>query len=229
MTGFKHQSVSKPNFKPKQNFFKDALALHSRGDISKAIDLYKLAINNQDNIVPSLLNLGVIYNTVKHYDRAIDVYTQALKLDPNNTTVFSNYANVMRSVGDLDCALKLINRALEIDSSMYQALLNKAIILMDLALFDEALDTLSSCIRLNDSFAPSHAQLGLLYLKTNKLLLAKKSLAKALHLDHTNVFAKTVLAQVLQSLGLHGEASRYLQESDGKILFDLHDGLKILL
>src|ERR1051326_6335319 len=67
--------------------YRDALAASERGDLGRAISLYKQLVELQPDSVEARTNLGVVLAHAGHYDEAVAQYQEALKRAPKNPVI----------------------------------------------------------------------------------------------------------------------------------------------
>jgi len=72
----------------------------SRGNYTKAVELFQQAINLDASIEDAYINLANSYGMLKEYERSISVSEQLLKKNPNNIRALENLAVTYRLLGN---------------------------------------------------------------------------------------------------------------------------------
>ncbi len=124
MTGFGDEKASKKK-KPKpksnsriggENFLRNAINHHKRGDLANAEKSYREAIKS-NYCHPSIFsNLGIICKNSGRLEEAISLYSKAIEINPTDHELYSSIGNVYIKTGNYDLALKHILKCLELDS-----------------------------------------------------------------------------------------------------------------
>ena len=83
--------------------FEEALLLHERGD-AKAVEHYKEAISEGDNVAEAYCNLGILNLERGQLSSALDNFTLSLKNDPRHVEAHYNLANLYYDAGELQLA-----------------------------------------------------------------------------------------------------------------------------
>lgn len=83
--------------------FEEALLLHEQGDPS-ALEHYREAISQGDNVAEAYCNLGIINLEQGKLAQALDNFTLSLKNDPRHVEAHYNLANLYYDAGDLHLA-----------------------------------------------------------------------------------------------------------------------------
>ncbi|MEW6535930.1 MAG: tetratricopeptide repeat protein [Candidatus Auribacterota bacterium] len=94
-----------------------AHAYQSKGEIDKAIVMYKRAIDRRENYFDAYINLGRAYVEKGLQREGINVYLTALKIKPNSFVVHYNLGIAYDHVGDDEKSLYHLNRAKELEPS----------------------------------------------------------------------------------------------------------------
>jgi tetratricopeptide (TPR) repeat protein len=86
-----------------------------QGDMQKAVDEFKKAIEINPNYADAYHNLGNTYQQMGQLDLAIENYQKALSINPQLWQSYQNLAAIYFNAGDSQKALDSIQKALEID------------------------------------------------------------------------------------------------------------------
>ena len=86
-----------------------------QGDLNRAVEEFKKAIEINPNYADAYHNLGNTYQQMGQFDLAVENYQKALSINPNLWQSYENMASISFDAGDLQAALGDIKKALEID------------------------------------------------------------------------------------------------------------------
>ena len=106
----------------------------------------KLAASPRD--VPTLVELGNMYQDASKYPEAIEFYERAEEVRPD-ANVLTDLGICYRSAGQPEKALDAFRRAVRVDPSQWQALFNEAVVLYDLKQAGEAKTALAEVERIH--------------------------------------------------------------------------------
>ena len=98
------------------NFFNEGNKYYNMKDYEKAIEFYKISIENNDNTACSYYNSGVCLIKLKEFDKAIDMIKKALNLQQESKYYF-NLAYCYAMKEEVKKALIYFNMAWSLDSS----------------------------------------------------------------------------------------------------------------
>jgi predicted Zn-dependent protease len=136
-----------------------------------------------------LLQRGVLYALKGEIERADESFLLAAALAPDKNLAQASMSIAHLQIDDAQTAVRALRRRVEErpDDPLLQYLLGKALLQSaanpDTAQMAEAEAALELSVRLNGSFAPSRAELGRLYLKTQRIGEAVAMLEKSLEMD----------------------------------------------
>ena len=91
---------------------KQALELHKRGDLEKALPLYEHVLNTVDPPFAAFLNASSIWRSQEKLDLSIACLKQGVSLYPNESGLWNNLGNCYLDKGDLSIAIVNYRRAL---------------------------------------------------------------------------------------------------------------------
>ena len=98
------------------NFFNEGNKYYNLKDYEKAIDFYKMSIDNNENTACSYYNSGVCFIKLKNFDKAIEIIKTALTIQQESKYYF-NLAYCYAMKEDTKKALIYFNMAWSLDSS----------------------------------------------------------------------------------------------------------------
>lgn len=91
-----------------------------QGDLGKAVEEFKKAIEINPNYADAYHNLGNTYQQMGQIDAAVENYQKALSINPNLWQSYQNMAAISFNQGEFQKALENIKKALEIDPQNQQ-------------------------------------------------------------------------------------------------------------
>src|ERR1043166_6260668 len=107
--------------------FEQALMLDERAD-SKAAELYRQAIDEEDCVADAWCNLGIIESQKGNTTKAFDCFTTSLKHDPRHSEAHYNLGNLYFDANDFRLAQVHYELAAEMDPSFPNVYFNLALV-----------------------------------------------------------------------------------------------------
>jgi len=107
--------------------FEQALLVDERGD-SKAAELYRKAIDDNDCVADAYCNLGIIESKRGNIAKAFDCFTTSLKNNPRHFEAHYNLGNMYFDVNDFRLAQLHYELAVEIDPTFPNVFFNLALV-----------------------------------------------------------------------------------------------------
>ena len=129
--------------------------LHYRqGHVRRAVWSYRKALKLDPNHVPTLVNLGLLYSTLRgKHSTAREMLQQASQLQPENPAVLFNLATLTAQAGDLKEAMNFLERAETLNPSYPDLHYNKAYLYAQNERWDDALREVGRELELNPKSA----------------------------------------------------------------------------
>ena len=148
--------------------------------------------------VQALVELGVGYIRNREYPRAKENLSKALKIDPDSPIVHNLFGLLFQLEGEADLADDYFRRALKIDPGFSMARNNYGAFLYEQGRYTEAVKQLELCAedRLYGSRAQVFENLGVSYLKLNRVKEAEAALVRSLQLNPGQPRASLELAEI---------------------------------
>lgn len=177
-----------------------------------------MAMPNENNKEAEIhLQLGVSSLSQGNYPQAMRELLIAEKLSPENPVIQNNLGLAYYVRERYDLAEKHILKALEINDKYTDARNNLTSIYIDQSKFDKALVEANKVINDLTYSSPEKAQnnLGLIYFKTGKYNLAKKTFQKSLEMQKDNCTASSYYGRSLYELKDLKRASEALDQAVG--------------
>ena len=79
-----------------ENIFKTAVLHHSKGNFSKAKEIYEGLLKTNPNNLAVLQNYGTLLSQTKEYKKAEDVFEKCLKIKPKDYLLLYNYGKCLK-------------------------------------------------------------------------------------------------------------------------------------
>lgn len=121
-------------FGKKKAMLEKAIILHSKGELTKAINEYEkcLKATGEAKDIRLFLNLSSLLRQKKEYKRAIDTCKQGIALFPSESGLYLNMGNAYKDEGDLQNAMAILLRAVEIQVDNVEARISLSHVCMQL-------------------------------------------------------------------------------------------------
>ena len=110
--------------------FDTAFKNHQKGDLDNAEILYKKILDIYPHHIPTLINLGLVFEQKKNFDESIKYYKKVISKNSNHTIALFNLASIHNNFGEYEKAIKLFKKVIEIDPNFISAQKNLAMIYM---------------------------------------------------------------------------------------------------
>ena len=158
----------------------------SKGDASKQLDCYNLAINADPNFFGAYVNRGNAKMELKRFDEAIEDYSQAIRLDPDEARTYFNRGNAKMELKRFDEAIEDYSQAIRLDPDNARIYVNRGNTKMELRRFDEAIEDYNQAIRLNPDDAVAYFNRGNAKMELKRFDEAIEDYSQAIRLDPDN-------------------------------------------
>ncbi len=189
-----------------------AIAMHQKGDVERASNLYRQILSIDPHHVDALHFLGVAEHQSGRSERALELLDIAVGLAPLHPDIHSNRGNVLKQLGRTDEAEASYRRALELKPTDANALNNLATVARERGLYDEALDLLHDVLALQPDHYEAHQNLGNVLGSMNRFEEALEWHKKALQLRPGTADSYRQLGGMFYALGLIGEAAQTYEQ-----------------
>lgn len=166
-----------------QTEFRRGFALHQRGDIDAAEEIYKSILRGQPKYFDAILALGIVYLQREQFRPAEKQFLLACKIDPNNSPLQNNLGNALLGLDRPQDALAAYDRALALNPQNIEAHYNRGNILAALKRFEQAVESYDRSIALNPNNAQVHSNRGSALASLSRIEAALASFDRAIKLD----------------------------------------------
>jgi predicted O-linked N-acetylglucosamine transferase (SPINDLY family) len=188
--------------------FQHALALHQRGQIGEAEQIYKTILRTQPKYFDAIFALGIAYLQQKEFRAAEKQFGLAVKINPDNSPLHNNLGSALLGLNRPQEALAAYDRATALDPVNWEALYNRGNALAALKRFEQALASYDKSIALFPQNAEVHDNRGTTLANLQRYDEALASFTRAIQLnpDHARAYANR--AQVRTYFKQYAEALR---------------------
>ncbi len=175
--------------------------LKQKGEIEKAIELYRKSISLFPKSADAYSNLGIIFKDLGQLKDAKFFTLQAIKLAPNSAISHYSLGNILKKLGKLKEAEISTRKAIKIEPSLSIAHCNLGNILKDLGKLEDAKKSTEKAIEINPIFPEAYSNLGVILKDLGKLQEAEKTTKKAIKLNPEFAEAHSNLGNIFKGLG----------------------------
>jgi tetratricopeptide (TPR) repeat protein len=179
-----------------------AAEIMTQGDFKEAYWWAKAAIQQDSQLWPAYISLGVIYRRSGHPELSEQALRRVLENDPNNITALSNLANVLaqlKRTDDLSAVREHLKQLRPVEPYYYFKLGNSAMLSGD---FERARDLYLREVRRQPHNPEFHFQLALAYLRLGDSKRAADSMSEA-QANSTSAHEQGIYAAKLSRMRAH--------------------------
>jgi tetratricopeptide (TPR) repeat protein len=159
-----------------------ALALHQRGQLTPAQEIYELILAREPAHFDALHLQGVIASQTGQPARAVELIGRALALRPDNAAAQFNGGAAHQQLGRWEPALVHYDRAVALEPGFAEAYSNRGVVLKDLGRLDAALASCDRAVALRPGFAEAHFNRGVVLYELGRLDAALAAYERAITL-----------------------------------------------
>lgn len=135
------------------------LALHESGQVSRALECYRNAIQIEPGFLEAQNNLGIALVRLDRADEALEHYAGALRLRPGSAQLHNNLGLTLAHLGRWEEAIHEYSEAVRLDPEYPETRNNLGHALSALGKLDEAMVQLRRAIELRPDLAEAHYNL----------------------------------------------------------------------
>jgi Flp pilus assembly protein TadD len=162
--------------------FKLGLEFEKKGDVDRAEQEYRLALERQPDFAWAANQLGLVLERKGRLDEAFLEYQRAVTIQPDYKEALFNLAVLSEKKGDLDSALRHYRNVLTSKPDTPEAYNNLGAICEQKGWPDQAEEAYKKALHLRPNFVEAHNNLGVLCLKQGRFHEAREAFEKALKL-----------------------------------------------
>jgi predicted CXXCH cytochrome family protein len=167
-----------------------------RGEESRAMDKYRLALKVNPDLPEVQIHLGTLYAGRKDVERAEACFRAAADLLPNSAVPLFDLGSLYLQTGRLDPAIRQLSRALELDPDYDQARYNLAVAQVEDRRFSPALENFKKLLPRRPRDPMVYYHLGRSYEGAGQPLPAADAYREALRIAPDLAEAKEALAKL---------------------------------
>ena len=195
--------------------FNEAKALHIKGRIKDAQDIYLQLLKKNPNNSNLLFLLGTTYVQQKNFQKGKEYLNVSIKINSNFPESYNSRGVIFAEEGEYQNAIKDYDKALSLKQDYFDANLNKAVALRNISEFNESIKYFEICIKLKPNDAKIYNNLGNLCKDLKKYKTAKKYYTESIRLNKNNAEAYNNRGELLQ---LHfNEFEKAIQDFDNAL------------
>ena len=161
--------------------FNEAKALHLKGEIIDAQEIYLRLLKKNSNNSNLLFLLGTTYVQQKNYQKGKSYLDVSIKINSNFPASYNSRGIIFAEEGEYQNAIKDYDKALSLKQDYFDANLNKAVALRNISKFDESIKYLEICIRLKPNDSKIYNNFGNLCKDLKKYNTAKKYYTESIY------------------------------------------------
>ncbi len=193
---FLHQITNQAASSAKE-LFEQAVARHQRGELGKAIELYKQTLDLEPDNSKALSNMGYALFATGRLDAALACCRQAVAIKPDYGQAHNNLGNVLRGLGRLDEAEAAYKKAIASQPELAEAHDNLGCIHHERGLMDAAMQCHQKAIAIKPDFAQAYNNLGVVLQTQSRLDEAAAHYERAIELNPHHAEANYNLGLIL--------------------------------
>ncbi|MDC0428847.1 tetratricopeptide repeat protein [Candidatus Pelagibacter sp.] len=178
--------------------FNEAKALHLKGEIIDAQEIYLRLLKKNSNNSNLLFLLGTTYVQQKNYQKGKSYLDVSIKINSNFPECYNSRGIIFAEEGEYQNAIKDYDKALSLKQDYFDANLNKAVALRNISEFDESIKYLEICIRLKPNDSKIYNNFGNLCKDLKKYNTAKKYYTESIRLNKNSAEAYNNRGELLQ-------------------------------
>ena len=178
--------------------FNEAKALHVKGEIKDAQEIYLKILKKNSNNSNLLFLIGTTFLQQKNYQKSKEYLNISIKINSNFAESYNGRGIIFAEEGEYQNAIKDYDKALSLKQDYYDANLNKAVALKNIFKFDEAIKYFEICIKLKPNDSKIYNNLGNLCKELKKYTTAKKYYSESIKLNKNFAEAYNNRGELLQ-------------------------------
>lgn len=179
--------AAQPKADPVVAAYNEGAQLFNDGKVVEAIAKFEEAVAGKPELIAGWEALARAQTRQKNWPKVIEAANKALEFVPDETDMWALLVEAYTATGDKVKAAEAKSK-LPVDASTAY---NEAVKFLNAYKDAEAEPLLKKAIAADEKFAPAHFQLGMVYLRANKMAESKAELQKYLELDPTGKDAET--------------------------------------
>lgn len=189
-------------------------AIHkSSGQLPRAIEAYKKAVEVNPNYSEAYNNLALVYMDCNDAEKAVESIKKALEVAPHQAEAIYNLGNIYFKTGKYEMAAQAYHSVLRLRPDFANAHHNVGIIFMREKKYEYAIESFSEAVKLNPENAQFSNHLGVAFLKAGLIDDAIFTLKNTLKLSPGSSYAHNNLANSLYEKGKIAEGFNHYKKA----------------
>lgn len=195
-----------------------AILLHRKGDLSKALKLYKELEKDYSNSYILNFYVGTLFLQNKNFEISKNYLLKSLKAREKKnksilSAIYSNLSSISIEIKKFDDALVYINKAIEIDTSFVDGLLNRSKIFLEQNQFKNAEEDLISAQKIDPKKSEIFNEFGNLKMKLHLNKEAINFYEKSITLNNRNFYPYYNLGVLYQKIKNYKKSLEYFEKA----------------
>ncbi|WP_428489173.1 tetratricopeptide repeat protein [Rhodopila sp.] len=137
-----------------------AFALHERGRLAAAEDIYAAMLRQQPNHVETLYHFGILALQTGRVPLAVGLLARATTLDPRSAAEFGALGSGLMLLGRPEAAIASFDKSIELDPNAAEDHYNRGRALQELKSFDQAISSFDRAIAARPDFCDAYFNRG---------------------------------------------------------------------
>ena len=163
-----------------ENIFKTAVLHHSKGNLSKAKEIYEDLLKKDPNDLAVLQNYGTLFSQIKEYKKAEGIFEKCLKIKPKDHLLLYNYGKCFHDQKVFEKAVTFYEESFKIEPKNNFSMYNIGNIHLLKGKFEQAISAFKKSIEVNPENFLAHNNLALSYKNIRNFDDALKSYKNAI-------------------------------------------------
>ena len=130
-----------------------------KGDLKKALEMYKKALYFNSRSVSALAGIGIIYYNQGDFLKAEEQFSKALKFEPDNYAIYNNLGVLYLVTGRYEKAEYLFKKSININQNQTEAYYNLGLIYEQKRRIDDALLMFENALKVNPTYDPARRKI----------------------------------------------------------------------
>jgi len=189
------------------------LLLHQRGDLCRAEDAYRYALEGDAGDSESSFLLGLLLFQQQRYDEAVELLLDAVADNPENPDRYDMLGEAYKAVGRFENAAGAFARALEIRPDHESARIHLGYVRLKQKRYKDSATLFNDALHANPNDVSACLGLACTCSETFQHEMALRLYSLARDLDHSSYVPLYGMGQAYAGLGKFGEAEKYLRKA----------------
>ncbi len=165
--------------------FNNGTSYYKQGELEKAIESFKLALEYKPDNSKAFYNLGKIYYDQGQKDLSLSYYKDAARLNPNDSLSLLGIGLLYYEKGDFNNAVRYYNKAIVAAPHFGAVYFNRGTMYGQNKQYEKSLQDLTMAIKYEEQNSEAYVNRGLAYFYSKQMDMACKDWHKAAALGNT--------------------------------------------